>query len=222
MAFVGIRRTPDEITLEVKDKGKGIPQEVQGRISSGESAGVGFRGMRERIRQFGGRMQINSDLNGTRIVTILPSPGTVTVSDPESMSIARTASPSDAEKLEQAVATILCIDDEAAGLMTRKLLLESAGHRVIEARSGPEGIQLFRSSKVDAVILDYWMAGMKGTAVASELKRINPAVPIIVLSGMSDLPGEAAGLVDQWIIKGTTRAEELLNSIHGLLQRRPA
>ena len=53
-------------------------------------------------------------------------------------------------------ATILCIDDESAGLLPRKLLLESAGHRVLEARSGEEGIQLFQSEKVDAVILDYW------------------------------------------------------------------
>ena len=65
-------------------------------------------------------------------------------------------------------------------------------HDVIEARSGEEGIQLFKSEKVDVVILNYWMSGMKGTAVASELKSINPAVPIIVLSGMSDLPGEAS------------------------------
>ena len=123
---------------------------------------------------------------------------------------------------EDDVATILCIDDEAAGLVARKLLLESAGHRVIEARSGEEGIQLFKSEKVDAVILDYWMSGMKGTAVASELKRISPVVPIIMVSGMSDLPGEADGLVDQWIIKGTIRAEELLESISAVLERRPA
>jgi len=56
--------------------------------------------------------------------------------------------------------------------------------------------------------------------VASELKRINPNVPIIVLSGMLDLPGEASGLVDEWMIKGSTRAEQLLNSISGLLEQR--
>jgi response regulator RpfG family c-di-GMP phosphodiesterase len=118
-------------------------------------------------------------------------------------------------------ATILCIDDEVAGLLPRKLLLESAGHRVIQARSGEEGIKLFRTEKVAAVILDYWMSGMKGTVVASELKRINPAVPIIVLSGVADLPGEAAGVVDQWIMKGSTRSEELLNFVSALLDRRP-
>jgi CheY-like chemotaxis protein len=108
------------------------------------------------------------------------------------------------------------------GLLARKLLLESAGHRVIEARSGAEGIRIFQSEKVDAVILDYWMSGMKGTAVASELKRMNQSIPIIVLSGVSDLPGEAAGLVDLWLLKGSHRAEQLLDSVTMLLERRPA
>lgn len=123
------------------------------------------------------------------------------------------------EKPEQSAPTILCIDDEQEGMLTRKLLLESAGYKVIEARSGLEGIRVFQSEKVDAVILDYWMSGMKGTAVASELKRIDPRIPIIVLSGMSDLPGEAAGLIDQWIVKGSVRAEQLLRSINTLLER---
>lgn len=115
--------------------------------------------------------------------------------------------------------TILCIDDEATGLLPRRLLLESAGHRVIEARSGSEGIQLFQSEKIDAVVLDYWMSGMKGTEVAGELKRINPAVPIVVLSGMTELPGESAGLVDRWLIKGSHRAEYLLDIIQSLLEQ---
>jgi hypothetical protein len=66
------------------------------------------------------------------------------------------------------------------------------------------------------------MSGMKGTEVAAELKRVNPLIPIIVLSGVSDLPGEAAGLVDQWLLKGSHRAEQLLESVGTLLGRRSA
>ena len=97
-----------------------------------------------------------------------------------------------------------------------------SSNHVVQASSGPEGIRAFQQGKTDAVILDYWMSGMKGTAVASELKRINPAVPIIVLSGVSDLPGEAAGIVDLWLLKGSHRAEQFLDSISALLERRPA
>jgi PAS domain S-box-containing protein len=219
-ALVRIERSPDEITLEVRDEGRGIPPALQSTISSGASSGVGLRGMRERIRQFGGRFQIRSGEDGTSITAVLPIPA------PKEKA---TGLPDDDGRIVQAhtemprqdAAMILCIDDETEGLLARRLLLESAGFRVIEANSGEDGIRLFRSERVAVVILDYWMSGMKGTAVASELRRIDPAVPIIVLSGMSDLPGEAAGLVDQWIVKGSTRPEQLLNCVNALLDRRP-
>jgi PAS domain S-box-containing protein len=73
-AFVTLARSWNEITLEVKDKGKGISPQMQSSISSGQSSGVGFRGMRERIRQFGGRLEVRSDEDSTRIVAILPAP----------------------------------------------------------------------------------------------------------------------------------------------------
>jgi CheY-like chemotaxis protein len=38
----------------------------------------------------------------------------------------------------------------------------------VQASSGPEGIRAFQQGKTDAVILDYWMSGMKGTEVAPE------------------------------------------------------
>jgi PAS domain S-box-containing protein len=220
-AFVRIDRSSDEITLEIRDQGNGIPAEVQEKIISGQSSGVGLRGLRERIRQFGGRIEVHSNQGGTRIIAVLPVPE-LQAETSEEVPSAGTVAPAPAALPDRGVATILCIDDEIAGLLPRKLLLESAGHRVIEARSGAEGIRRFESEKVDAVILDYWMSGMKGTAVASKLKEINPFVPIIVLSGMPDLPGEAVGVVDQWLVKGTTRAEQLLDSINDLLDRRLA
>jgi len=220
-AFVRISRESDEITLEVSDQGTGIGPELQTKIASGGSSGVGLRGIRERIRQFGGRFEIRSSKNGTRVMSVLPVPEPAgKVNDELEHGGENGHAP--AKPSERDFATILCIDDEMAGLLPRKLVLESAGYRVIEARSGDEGIRLFQTQKVDVVILDYWMSGMKGTDVASRLKQLNPFVPIIVLSGMPDLPGEAVGLVDQWIVKGSTRAETLLDSINDLLDRRLA
>lgn len=113
--------------------------------------------------------------------------------------------------------TILCIDDEASGLIVRQRLLESEGYRVVVARSGEDGLRLFQSELINAVILDYWMSGMNGTAVARELKRINPNIPIIVLSGLVELPGETVGLADRWILKGDD-PEHLLNTLKRVLQ----
>jgi PAS domain S-box-containing protein len=73
-ALVRIDRSPREITLLVEDEGKGIPAEIQSKISSGELTGVGLRGMRERVRQFGGHLDVRSNGHGTRVMAVLPIP----------------------------------------------------------------------------------------------------------------------------------------------------
>jgi CheY-like chemotaxis protein len=115
------------------------------------------------------------------------------------------------------MAKILCIDDESAALNIRKRVLETAGHHVLTVRSGDEGVQLFRSEPFDLVLLDYWMPGKNGIATARELKRINPAVPMVILSGLSQLPDETMGVVDRWILKDEG-PQFLLNTIKTLLE----
>jgi len=113
--------------------------------------------------------------------------------------------------------TVLCIDDEEPGLEVRKILLESAGHRVLTAKSGNEGIRVFLAQPVDAVILDYWMSGMNGVAVARELKKLNPHVPIMILSAYGTLLDEALGVADVWIRKGEEDPQFLLAKLSELL-----
>src|SRR5579872_4703253 len=112
------------------------------------------------------------------------------------------------------MATILSIDDEQEASEIRKLLLESEGYEVLLAQTGEDGLRLFQSQRVDLVVVDYWMRGMNGLAVAREIKRLNPAVPIIVLSGLAELPGEAVGIADRWIMKGRS-TQTLLDAIAG-------
>ena len=97
---------------------------------------------------------------------------------------------------------ILCIDDEPIGLQIRKILLETVGYEVVTATSGREGLQLFETYPIKAVILDYAMPGMDGGEVAAELKRLNPEIPILLLSAYVDLPEEALHWVDSRALKG--------------------
>ncbi|HEX4003868.1 MAG TPA: PAS domain S-box protein [Candidatus Acidoferrales bacterium] len=71
-AAVKLLRTPAEITLEVSDEGKGMDPEIQARVASGKTAGVGLRGMRERLSQFGGNVEIRSNDRGTAVIATLP------------------------------------------------------------------------------------------------------------------------------------------------------
>jgi len=117
-------------------------------------------------------------------------------------------------------ATILCIDDEQPGRLIRKMLLESAGYDVLTAASGREGLQLFCSQPVDAVVLDYWMSDMNGLAVARELRQLSRNTPIIVLSAYVPILDEAIGLADLWVRKGEENAESLLARLKELLEKR--
>jgi PAS domain S-box-containing protein len=71
-ALVRLSRTPQEVTLEVKDIGTGINNELRSNIVSGTSAGVGFRGMQERVRTLGGTLSVESSGNGTSVLVVLP------------------------------------------------------------------------------------------------------------------------------------------------------
>jgi PAS domain S-box-containing protein len=72
-AVIRISREQGKVLLDIVDHGKGmLPQEIA--ALDGEGVGVGIRGMRERVRQFQGRLSIESDARGTRISVVLPIP----------------------------------------------------------------------------------------------------------------------------------------------------
>ena len=72
VARICITRSDSQVSLEVEDRGKGIPPEKRGAMESGGTPGVGIRGMRERLRQLGGSLEINSNGTGTVVVGRLP------------------------------------------------------------------------------------------------------------------------------------------------------
>jgi signal transduction histidine kinase len=67
---IHVAREGDNISMEVRDSGKGIPPERLAEIQS-QGVGVGIRGMRERVRQFHGELTIESNALGTKIRTTL-------------------------------------------------------------------------------------------------------------------------------------------------------
>ena len=71
-ASISISRTPRQVRVEVRDQGKGISVQKQ-RDAGAMKRGVGIQGMQERVRQLGGRLQINSGKGGTSVVAILPT-----------------------------------------------------------------------------------------------------------------------------------------------------
>jgi PAS domain S-box-containing protein len=71
-ATVMLSRTETEVRLEVRDRGKGIDDEMTKKIALGVGSGVGMRGMQERIELMHGKMVVNSNPTGTSVVVTLP------------------------------------------------------------------------------------------------------------------------------------------------------
>jgi len=73
-AEVSLRKTGDKVVLRVRDYGKGMPRDTLEKfLRTGAETGVGLAGMRERIREQLGKLEIQSDGNGTLVEVILPA-----------------------------------------------------------------------------------------------------------------------------------------------------
>src|SRR3984885_1961251 len=105
---------------------------------------------------------------------------------------------------------ILCVDDDADGMASRKEVLESAGHQVWQALSPAEALRILQIEAIELAIVDYYLVNTNGLTLAADMKRLYPSLAIIVLSGFGQLPGEAVGIANSWILKGSGPRELLL------------
>jgi DNA-binding response OmpR family regulator len=116
--------------------------------------------------------------------------------------------------------TLLCVDDNQVALSGWSLYLQMRGYTVISAATADEGLQLFATRLIDAVILDYAMPEQNGQSVAALMKRLKPDVPILLFTGVSELPADIAASVDAFMVKGGPPAE-LLKRIDSLCRIEP-
>jgi signal transduction histidine kinase len=80
-AFVDLAWQGEKVSLRVRDEGIGIPSERQHELRQGSRTGVGLRGMRERVSQLGGDLEIDSSPTGTEIRILLPCPNSGAIRD---------------------------------------------------------------------------------------------------------------------------------------------
>ncbi len=81
------------------------------------------------------------------------------------------------------MARILVIDDEAELRIMLRQMLEHAGHEVSEADNGAVGIEIYQRDTPDLIITDIIMPEKEGVETIIELRRADPALPIIAISG---------------------------------------
>jgi DNA-binding response OmpR family regulator len=113
--------------------------------------------------------------------------------------------------------TLLCIHREPAQLR----LLEEHGYKLVTAANGHEGLRLFMSRHVDAIVLEYHLGLLDGATIASEIKQVRPTIPIVMLTEHMDLPDAALESVDALVAKDDG-PHFLLATVHFVLNIKPA
>lgn len=120
------------------------------------------------------------------------------------------------------MAHILVIDDESQICLMLRSWLESEGHSVLDARNGNEGLKSFIENSPDLVITDLVMPEKEGLETISELKKSNPQVKIVAISGGGRNQPEiylnmAKKLGAVKIFKKPIRKENFLNAVNQLV-----
>ncbi len=116
------------------------------------------------------------------------------------------------------------IDDNRYGLLARRAVLESRGYQVETAQGGDAGLLLFKVGAFDLVVTDYRMpGGPGGPEVVAEIRRRDPNLPIVMLSGFATLLGLTPGDTGADIVltKGPTEDDDLLRAVARLMKASP-
>jgi DNA-binding response OmpR family regulator len=118
-------------------------------------------------------------------------------------------------------ASIVVVEDEPAIRRGVVDVLRLNGHSVAEAGDGPSGLKAAVRSDVDLVLLDLMLPKMDGLAVLTELRKVRPTLPVIILTARGGEDDRVRGLhmgADDYVVKPFS-ARELLARVEAVLRR---
>ncbi|HEX5128223.1 MAG TPA: PAS domain S-box protein [Usitatibacter sp.] len=185
-------------SVRVKDNGRGIEPEMQGRIFDmfvqGRSPiervsgglGVGLALARRLVEAHGGTLEVRSEGRdrGSEFVVRLEMPRRATLGDPRPEDAGPALEPG--TKAGASLRRVLVVDDNADAAQTLEMLLKSLGHEVQVANDGRQALEAASQFRPDIVLLDIGMPGMSGYEVARRLRSLEPPgrpVRIVAVTG---------------------------------------
>jgi len=203
------------VMLSVSDTGSGIPAEIIQQIfepffttkAAGAGTGLGLATARSIVRSHGGFINVYSEQGTTVFKVYLPAVFETSAGQPED-------EPPPVVRGNGEL--ILVIDDEMAIRDVTAATLTSFGYRVLTAADGSEGIALYAQNPDIAVVLtDMLMPVLDGPTTIRALRKLNPHVRIIGMSGYTkQRMNETA---PDLLLQKPFRAADLLNAVRSTL-----
>ena len=211
------------IMIEITDNGTGIPPEALSRIwepffttkGEGKGTGLGLATVRGIVVNHGGFATVESDRGrGTTFRIFIPA--------------SKESTPDELTARSQLASThrgkgelLLVVDDEKNIRDLIATILGRNGYRVLAARDGHEALALFKLRAHDfrLVITDLHMPGLDGSGLVDELRRVNPAVRILMMSGAENKRASTPAIPTAVrILKKPFTGEELLAHVYEHLE----
>ncbi|WP_374413481.1 response regulator [Novosphingobium colocasiae] len=213
--------------LIVEDTGGGIPPEVLGKIfepffttkDQGKGTGLGLSTVYGIVKQSGGFIFAESELGkGSRFIVYLPvyhaTPGTA-------------PTPAASLRAEPVVSQwagggrILLVEDEEPVRMVAQRALTRQGYEVTCAGDGEEGLEIVQSGReFDLVVTDVVMPTLDGPAMAREIRRIRPGLPLLFMSGYAEEQlRKEISLANAWFMPKPFSVQQLSEKVGDVLAR---
>jgi PAS domain S-box-containing protein len=209
------------VCLSVTDTGQGIAPEHLDKIYDpffttkelGQGTGLGLSTVLGIVQSHGGFIQVQSQPgHGTQFKVYLSASETAAASP---------ASQADQPILQGHGELVLMVDDEESVRQVTRQFLECNGYRMIEAENGTTAVVQYAAhqQQVQVVVTDLIMPVMDGPAFIQVLRRMNPQVRVIVMSGQQDKPGLPADLriPDEARLAKPFSGAMLLQTLHRVL-----
>jgi PAS domain S-box-containing protein len=206
------------VRVAVADTGTGMDAETLARAVEpffstkgiGKGTGLGLSMVHGLASQLGGALDITSAPGaGTTIELWLPQAADA----PEAQAPAHEAAPAPSQDAALQN-TALLVDDEEFVRMSTADMLGDLGYRVVEAASAEEALEMISNGgRIDLVVTDHLMPGMTGTELARNVHVSWPDLPVLVVSGYSEVDGIASDLPR---LTKPFRKDDLAASLAGL------
>jgi CheY-like chemotaxis protein len=113
---------------------------------------------------------------------------------------------------------VLCIGNDPVHLNLRCSRLREQGWHVVSSGSGHEGVVRFAQEAVDAVVLDLNHDGSEVALIASELKRLRPEAPVIIIVADTATLAEGATQQANAVIAKSDEASALIRALEALVR----